>query len=367
MSLRLLLTTIAFSTCTLLSAQTEVILLTEDRQIEKEEYANYLPDTLDFFHRSEPLKITLKSDFRNLTRRKMKNEYQEALLTFSIGDTIKVQQSLRIKPRGNYRLQNCDYAPIMLNFKKGEVPIKNLKNWNKIKLVNKCKEGGHYQDYLLKEFLVYKLYNQLTEKSFQACLLHIDFVDTGRDDKVRTDYGFIIESGDAMEARTGLRYLDNRGVLPENTDPYHAAELALFQYMIGNSDWSIKGKHNVKLLAGQDLANKELFAVPYDFDYCGFVNAVYAIPPDFLPIKSVTDRIYRSYCSSEEEFNQAFEKFRAKKDDFYATVHNFTPLEEKERDKIIRFLDGFYEVINNPKLVKATIMKECRPRESSKK
>jgi hypothetical protein len=357
-----------FGLCSGLQAQPGVYLLTEDRYLDSAEYKDYLPEDFTFFNRSTPLKMELVSDFKKLVRRKFDEEYQEASLNVKISDEIEIRHNIRIKPRGNFRLKNCKNPPIMLNFKKGEFPVANLKNLDKIKLVNTCSDGNRYEEYLLKEYLAYRLYNMITENSFQVCFVKIDFVDTGRNEKVHTNYGFLIEEGDAMAERLGMQYLGGKGILPENTEPFHAAELAVFQYMIGNTDWSIKGKHNTKVLAEEfEDGRVELYAVPYDFDYCGLVDAPYAVPPEFLEIKTVTERVFRSYCSTDEEFDAAFKKFQELRPDFYQLIEEFDYLSENTRKRLTQYLDEFYDILDSPKKIKATIKSECRTRESSSK
>ncbi len=363
-----LLLWISFWLLSALKAQPGVYLLTEDRYLDSAEYKDYLPEDFTFFNRSTPLKMELVSDFKNLVRRKFDEEYQEASLNVKISDEIEIRHNIRIKPRGNFRLKNCTNPPIMLNFKKGEFPLENLKNLDKVKLVNTCSDGDRYEEYLLKEYLTYRMYNLVTPNSFQVCFVKIDFVDTGRDNKVNTSYGFLIEEGEAMAERLGMQYLGERGILPENTEPFHAAELAVFQYMIGNTDWSIKGKHNTKVLAEEfEDGTVELYAVPYDFDYCGLVDAPYAVPPEFLEIKAVTERVFRSYCSTDEEFDAAFGKFQELRPDFYQLIDGFEYLPESQRKKISRYLDEFYDILDSPSKIKATIKSECRTRESSSK
>lgn len=351
-----------------LQAQPGVYLLTEDRYLDPSEFEEYLPEDFTFFNRATPLKMELISDFKNLVRRKYDEEYQEALLNVKISDEVEFRHNIRIKPRGNFRLKNCSNPPIMLNFKKGEFPLENLKNLDKIKLVNTCADGNRYEEYLLKEYLAYRMYNMITENSFQVCFVKIDFVDTGKNEKVNTSYGFLIEDGDAMAERLGMQYLGGKAILPENTEPFHAAELAVFQYMIGNTDWSIKGKHNTKVLAEEfEDGSIELYAVPYDFDYSGLVNAPYAVPPEFLEIEKVTERLFRSYCSTDEEFDAAFAKLQELRPDFYTLIDNFEYLPENERKKIKSYLKDFYDILESPRKIKATIKSECRPRESSSK
>ena len=60
----------------------------------------------------------------------------------------------------------------------------------------------------------------------------------------------------------------------------------IFQYLVGNGDWSHTHFHNVKLMR----VGFEYFPVPYDFDFTGFVDAPYATPPEGSGLDGVRDR-----------------------------------------------------------------------------
>ena len=61
--------------------------------------------------------------------------------------------------------------------------------------------------------------------------------------------------------------------------------VALFEYMIGNLDWSVPVRHNIKLIVPKEDSNAIAFPVPYDFDYSGLVKTDYAIPPPELELR----------------------------------------------------------------------------------
>ena len=101
-----------------------------------------------------------------------------------------------------------------------------------------------------------------------------------------------------MAKRNSCRELENVAINTEQTERKQMTLVALFEYMIGNTDWSVPAYHNIKLM--QDRKNPESipFAVPYDLNHCGFVNAPYAVPPEELGIETVKDRMYRGFSSS---------------------------------------------------------------------
>ena len=129
--------------------------------------------------------------------------------------------------------------------------------------------------------------------------------------------------------------------------------------MVGNPDWSISVQHNVKIV--QTSPFLEPIAVPYDFDYCGIVNTSYAAPADELNIASVTERVFLGFCRSKEEFNACFNLFNSKKEEIYALYQNLPYLDERSLNWSLRYIDKFYEIINDPKLVQKEFLKTCWP------
>jgi hypothetical protein len=135
---------------------------------------------------------------------------------------------------------------------------------------------------------------------------------------------------------------------------------SVFQFMIGNTDWSIPGRHNVKLIRVGE--KRSLYAVPYDFDMSGIVSTHYAAPHRKLShqIKSVRTRLYRGLCRKQEEFTPVLARFNRKKKEIYALYNHFPLLEDRNKKDTLRYLDAFYKIINKPKSVKRHLVENCR-------
>jgi hypothetical protein len=72
--------------------------------------------------------------------------------------------------------------------------------------------------------------------------------------------------------------------------------LAIFEYIVRNTDWAVPIFHNIKLIKKLDSLSSPIpFVVPYDFDDAGAVNTSYAIPFEELPNKHVTERYYLGF------------------------------------------------------------------------
>ncbi len=74
------------------------------------------------------------------------------------------------------------------------------------------------------------------------------YVDTGRKNKVTEGWAFMIEPEEMLAERKGARVVKNNELPTTLMRPLEMDVLALFQYMIGNTDFSVSGRHNIKIL-----------------------------------------------------------------------------------------------------------------------
>ena len=315
---------------------------------------------LDPFQSSEPIRASLEFDLKKFLREGYKDHYQKAVFRINKEDGDTLVYMLKIKARGEFRKTHCPFPPIKLNFTRSEMGQDYLNNVDKLKLVTHCRKSRTYQQYLFKEYLAYRMYNLLTDKSYRVRLFLIEYNDSRNTMKSIEDYGFIIESNTHLSGRFNGVIIDRKDIPTWNTDLYHANLMALFQYMIGNTDWVIPRLHNIVLLKTADPLGKPV-AIPYDFDYSGMVNTLYAIPHENLGIESVRERLYRGYClSSKEEYQEYFRKFLGVKAEMYSLIWNFELLDSKHSNEMISYLDSFYDIIEDPMLAQRHIINACR-------
>lgn len=320
-------------------------------------------DTLinDFglFTKEEPLAISLRFDVKEYVRKRPKEEYMEAVLTYYISDTDSINKEIRLKSRGEFRHGFCSFPPIMINLKNTEFENTDFKGIEKIKLVTHC-NMGHQED-VLKEYLIYKLYNAMTDYSFKVRLLNINYIDSKDKRKTITAHAFLIEPVDLIETRTSSVEVENDKLSQRNMIPEVMDRTAIFNYMIGNTDWSVPGPHNCKVFVPKEITSTNLaYVVPYDFDYSGLVDASYAIPGGNLPIKSVRERYYTGICRSEEEFQNDLKEFIDLKEKFYSIINEFTYLHERTKKDMIRYLDEFYSDIDDNFSIVYDLLRTCK-------
>jgi hypothetical protein len=134
--------------------------------------------------------------------------------------------------------------------------------------------------------------------------------------------------------------------------------MMLFEYMIGNTDFSLWALHNVRLV--QD-PNRTLFPVPYDFDLSGMVNAPYAIPDRRFGIKSVVDRLYRGPCRTVDEMETAASAFRDKRADVLGLLDGMRDLDSGARTEMKSYLEAFFRTIERPNTLKRQFVDGCKP------
>lgn len=318
-------------------------------------------ESLDFFANEEPLQLTLKYDITSFIKQKYKGEYLDALLTIHLNENDSIVKNIRLKARGNFRRGHCFFPPIYLNFKTDPIRNGELAGIKKIKLVTHCSASKAYQGYVLKEYLAYKMYNLLSEYSFRVKLLDINYIDTGKKERNYERQGFLIEPVELLEKRTNAVEIEGEmisglTVLGPETDI-----VSVFEYMIANTDWRVKGGHNMKYLKSLDRITTRVIPVPYDFDYSGLVDAHYAIPQEWTTIKEVTDREYLGFCRDEEEaYLQAIEPFVENKDGFFRLIKDCQYLSEKDKKRLKAFIEDFFDEAEDQKGIINTFKNQCR-------
>ena len=316
---------------------------------------------IDIFGNDELLHLTLKYDISSFIKNKQKGEYLDAELTVSYKDIPPVIKNIRLKARGNFRRGQCPFPPIYLNFKTDPIKNSELKGSKKIKIVTHCSQSKSYDIYLLREYLAYKMYNELTNNSFRVKLLDITYIDTGKKQKNYHNYGFIIEPVELVAKRNESVEIEPIIVRGENIIEENADQVAFYEYMIGNTDWRFKGGHNMKYLKSLNQLTEKVTAIPYDFDFSGLVNTNYSFPQEWTSLKDVRTREYLGYCrNSDDEYRKIINLYLNKKDRILETIQSFKYLDEKEKKSLIKYIDGFYSELSRPEKFISLLKAQCR-------
>lgn len=302
----------------------------------------------DFYQPDKILEITLQFDCKKIIRQKNKQEKFPASITYQCANGEMITRSIKVRTRGKLRLDICGFPPLKLDFNKKNLQTENfVPEIDEIKMVTHCSNLSRSDQNVAKEFLTYKLYNLITEYSFRVQLLNVRYLDE-KGELFAENLAFLIEPTDALAMRLNCRESEARLRTTSALHPDVHADLLLYEYMIGNVDWDISALHNAKLL--QPLKGGAYIPVPYDFDISGVVRAHYAAPQDRVKQRFVGQRMLLGEFVSEDCFNASVQRFLDAEEAIMNTCANFTYLDEKEREKIVDYLEPFFEKIKNPNI-----------------
>jgi hypothetical protein len=314
------------------------------------------------FEDDNPIAISLRFDLSTYFREKPQKEYLKANITFYLSKTDSINKDIKLKTRGIFRNQYCMFAPIELNFKKADFGYSDLNSITKIKLVPQCGPGKDKEDYVLREYLAYKLFNVLTDTSFRVRLLTVNYIDSEKKKKTVKQYGFLIEPADMLAARTHSVLIKSTTLNQKSIVPKIMDRLAIFNFMIGNYDWSVPGQHNIQVIRSLNFDPSGLgIAIPHDFDWTGLVNASYAIPAEIVGTENVRERLFLGVCRTKEVYQKELDLFLEKKVAFYKVINDFPYINQKAKKDMTVYLDGFYDqLVGKRDLILYNLMNMCK-------
>lgn len=296
------------------------------------------------------LTVTLTTALDSLTINKKTNNYYPASLSYTNKKGELINRTIELKPRGRSRRTYCDFPPLKVKFSKSELTADGLsKSHKSLKLVTHCNDGANSKQNVLEEYLVYKMYNQLTNNSLKVQLVKIKYIDTNSN-KTLNRFGIVIEDIDELADRMDGKEVEGFGLETANFNQSELQTFAMFQYMIGNEDWRLPYMRNVKFI--QPNNGGEKIAVPYDFDASGFVHTAYAKPDRDLKLKSVRQRAFMGVFDKKSERAATVALFNAKKQMIFDEILNLKSLDKASKIESIEYLESFYAIINTSKLLK---------------
>jgi hypothetical protein len=317
------------------------------------------------FDGSDVISITLSGPLNGISRDPNAKPVPGTLkVNGSAPETLPVE----LETRGITRRmkQTCSFPPLRVIFT--QKPEKNsiFRKQKALKLVTHCQSAERYQQYVLLEYSAYRLFQAMTQESFNVRLVKVDYTDeSGR--PITTRDGFFIEDiGDVARRNGHRRFRGASRIQPSQLDPEAAARFAVFQYMISNLDWAMTAApagqdccHNSRLLGAKD-ATTGFITVPYDFDYSGLVDAPYAVPPDGIRVANVRVRRYRGFCSHNEQARAFAASLAARKASLLAIVDQTPELTDNSRQKAANYLGEFFDQVGTPAKLDE-MLKACLP------
>lgn len=274
---------------------------------------------------------------------------------------------VRLSARGIARRKSatCSFPPLRVEFPQKPGPNSLFAGQRRLKLVTHCRQSGSFQQIVLLEYSAYRIFSLIDPTSFRVRLASIDYSEPdGR--KPISRLGFFIEDLGDVARRNG--YAEARvGTRIDSTllDSRRTARVALFEYMIGNLDWSMHAGppgdnccHNVRLLTATS-GRPPYIPLAYDFDYSGLVDAPYAVPPESIKVSNVRQRVYRGYCRANGEALIFAAELRARRPEIEALYARLSAMSERTRGKALAYLSGFFKDIATDESIRAKLFKTC--------
>ena len=318
------------------------------------------------FQSHDLLEAEVEGPFQFLARERPDEEEADGKFRYTDADGNQVELDVLLRARGNWRRNPdvCRFPPMRFNFKKSQTDDTLFDKQDKIKVVTHCQHNSRYQQAVVSEYLAYRILNVLTEYSFRVRLVNLKYVYTDRNE-TQQSYAVFIEHKDRLGKRIGGEPVEIERTTVESLYPADLSLASVFQYFLGNTDFS-----PIATPPGEDCChNQALFTseegpyrtIPFDFDQTGLVNADHAAPNPRFNLRTVKQRLYRGRCANNEVLPETLQLFRDKRAEIVAIIENQPELTSTSRRNMLKFIDSFYDVIDDPKKVESRLVKNCLP------
>jgi hypothetical protein len=249
--------------------------------------------------------------------------------------------NIKTEIRGRFRRKFCDFPPLKLNFSKKDLLAGGFMPIDDIKMVTHCLEDASGETNLFKEYLVYDMYRKISPYSFETHWLKVTYVNSANPTERMVKYAFIIEPDEQLAQRHQLEECKDCLVpLPKELEEQAESMVAVFQFMIGNNDWStVSGQKNVKFFRKKDQSL--LIPVPYDFDFSVLVGATYKTK-DGMILSAPKHRRYKGVAVSEQTLKYSLNQLIRRRKAMTETIDAFPLLDVKAKREMIQYLNEFF-------------------------
>lgn len=282
--------------------------------------------------------ITLDLDLTLLAQEKRANTYFPGKIWLENGQEISTQ----VRPRGKFRRRISEIPPLKLKFSKKELKALQLDTLNEIKLVLPQTFDDEGVNLLLKEYLAYRMYEKISPYHVKARLIRLNLSDKSNRTTKPTTWAILLEHEEELQVRLKGPLQPQFGIPVDSLDSYYAALNAAFQFMIGNTDWSIPDQRNILLF--KNAANGKMIPIPYDFDFSGLVDAPYATPTKESGLNTVRDRALLAEGLNKRAIKQAI-KILLEHEAFFMGCCQRAHLEQKQIKLTQQYLANFFSAV----------------------
>jgi len=300
--------------------------------------ANKPATIFEYLAGEEAVKMTLEADMTTLLASRQVDEYYPALLTLADGKSFQV----KIKPKGKYRRKVAEVPPLKIKFTKKSLQAEGLDTLNEVRLVLPCYDNILGDELIIREYLTYRMFEKLTGASVRARLVKLTLRDTHVEKSRKVMYAILLEDNEETAARLNGAIVEQYGLPVDSTILYQTALVAMFEYMIGNTDWDISMMRNVRLVRSAESG--KILVIPYDFDFSGFVSAPYASPASESGLLTVRDRYLMANGINREALRRATQILKSAKPDLYAICRSKLISRDSSLE-LMGYLDTFFEQI----------------------
>lgn len=323
------------------------------------------PKRVAFFESGDAVDVTITLNLKQIQRDKADSvPWRNATLSSLGADGRSSTIPIKLKTRGKWRLRKCEYPPIRLNFAKANVKGTEFEGLDKPKLVNFCRDTDLHEQYVIQEFQLYRVFQLVSPYNHRVRLIRLSYVDSASGKLEAKRFAFIVEEPEAMAERLSGTLIEEKGARAEDLDDAAIAIFGLFEFMIGNTDFSISSLHNAVLLT---RPVGPIVPVPYDFDFSGAINTTYATPEPKLRLENVRTRRYRGYCVDATHIDAAVAQFNARKQEIFALYEDRVGkmINPRLKSSVLDYFNEFYRTINDRGALKSQIIDGCLPRDKS--
>lgn len=325
------------------------------------------PKPPKLFESDEIMAVTMRGPWRRVEKNKSSPETFPGALEYTDSGGQSRTMEIGVTTRGLTRRERvCDFPPLKLWFDKDQVKGTTFRGQSSLKMVTHCKTANRWEQYYIKEYLAYRIYNLITPFSFRVRPMTVTYIDSDNASDTISRFGFLIEDIDDLAKRNAFEEIEIPKITSQRLDPTAAANYAIFQYLIGNLDWSMIGGrdpveccHNSKLI-GTKGDGAPIYPIPYDLDITGLVNPHYGLPPDNLPVRTIRQRVYRGFCIHNDRVPEALERIREQREAVFDLFRNYPLLEKKPGNEAIRYLEEFYDALEKPGRAEKLLIDKCR-------
>lgn len=307
------------------------------------------------FETSDILEIEIYFDIPGFLNSRIEEYKLPAQIAYFDSDSAKHELDAKIRVRGNFRkrAENCEFPPYSLYFISEKTSNTIFANQSKIKFVSHCNDGLS----VLEEYLIYKSYAILTDNAYKVRLANVNYVDLSGDIMAFNEFAFFLENTKKMGERLNGKIVKPDTIYVEELDELSIAQINLFNYMIGNTDWDLSLKKNFKYVAKNDLRS---VPIPYDFDLAEVINTYYPTHESIFGKESAKRRTFKCLDIDKKVFFEAISAFKAKKGEIYDLYLQFPYLSNSRKVEILNYYEEFFDKLKYKRKVYRELKKVCR-------